>query len=102
MTNGIEPITPEIVEAIDMDDIEADAFPIMFGDLQGYRIVDMARKVVGVGSVGTRTWILLLLGKDDGDPLMLQIKEAAPQVRPPPKPTSTPAAPVRIRCSAAV
>jgi uncharacterized protein (DUF2252 family) len=48
--------------------------------LEGYRIVDMARKVVGVGSVGTRTWILLLLGKDDNDPLMLQIKEAAPSV----------------------
>jgi len=48
--------------------------------LEGYRIVDMARKVVGVGSVGTRTWILLLLGKDDNDPLVLQIKEAAPSV----------------------
>jgi uncharacterized protein (DUF2252 family) len=48
--------------------------------LEGYRIVDMARKVVGVGSVGTRTWILLMLGKDDNDPLMLQIKEAAPSV----------------------
>ena len=48
--------------------------------LEGYRIVDMARKVVGVGSVGTRTWILLLLGKDENDPLMLQIKEAAPSV----------------------
>jgi uncharacterized protein (DUF2252 family) len=48
--------------------------------LEGYRVVDMARKVVGVGSVGTRTWILLMLGKDDNDPLMLQIKEAAPSV----------------------
>jgi len=48
--------------------------------LEGYRIVDMARKVVGVGSVGTRTWILLMLGKDDDDPLMLQIKEAATSV----------------------
>ena len=48
--------------------------------LEGYRIVDMARKVVGVGSVGTRTWILLMLGKDDNDPLMLQIKEATPSV----------------------
>jgi len=48
--------------------------------LEGYRIVDMARKVVGVGSVGTRTWILLLLGKDDNDPLMLQIKEAVASV----------------------
>ena len=36
----------------------------------------MARKVVGVGSVGTRCWIVLMLGKDGGDPLFLQAKEA--------------------------
>ncbi|TLS46492.1 DUF2252 domain-containing protein [Streptomyces montanus] len=41
-----------------------------------YRIADMARKVVGVGSVGTRCWIILLLGRDDEDPLLLQAKEA--------------------------
>ena len=39
-----------------------------------------ARKVVGVGSVGTRTWIMLLLGRDDGDPLFLQAKEAQASV----------------------
>ena len=39
-----------------------------------------ARKVVGVGSVGTRCYILLLLGRDDGDPLFLQVKEAQPSV----------------------
>ena len=44
--------------------------------LEGYRIVDMARKVVGVGSVGTRCWIILLLGRDDQDPLFIQVKEA--------------------------
>jgi uncharacterized protein (DUF2252 family) len=44
--------------------------------LRQYRVADMARKVVGVGSVGTRCWIVLLLGKDDGDPLLLQAKEA--------------------------
>ncbi|MFF8960413.1 DUF2252 domain-containing protein [Streptomyces sp. NPDC014894] len=44
--------------------------------LREYRVVDIARKVVGVGSVGTRCWILLLLGKDDEDPLILQAKEA--------------------------
>ena len=44
--------------------------------LEQYRVVDMARKVVGVGSVGTRCWILLLLGKDADDPLLLQAKEA--------------------------
>jgi uncharacterized protein (DUF2252 family) len=42
-----------------------------------YRVVDVARKVVGVGSVGTRCWVLLLSGNDDdNDPLFLQYKEA--------------------------
>ncbi|MFF7632950.1 DUF2252 domain-containing protein [Kitasatospora sp. NPDC008050] len=41
-----------------------------------FRMVDIARKVVGVGSVGTRCWIILLLGRDDEDPLFLQAKEA--------------------------
>ena len=45
-----------------------------------YRIVHMARKVVGVGSVGTRAWILLLEGLDGGDPLFLQAKEAQASV----------------------
>ena len=40
----------------------------------------MARKVVGVGSVGTRCWIILLTGRDDDDPLLLQVKEAPPSV----------------------
>ena len=44
--------------------------------LEGYRYVDLARKVVGVGSVGTRAWIMLLLGRDNEDPLFLQVKEA--------------------------
>lgn len=44
--------------------------------LEDYRLVDVARKVVGVGSVGTRCWILLLLGRDGQDPLFLQAKEA--------------------------
>jgi uncharacterized protein (DUF2252 family) len=48
--------------------------------LENYRYVDLARKVVGVGSVGTRCWILLLVGRDDGDPLFLQVKEAGPSV----------------------
>ncbi|ORK00220.1 DUF2252 domain-containing protein [Prescottella equi] len=45
-----------------------------------YAFVQAARKVVGVGSVGTRSWILLLLGADDSDPLFLQAKEAQPSV----------------------
>jgi uncharacterized protein (DUF2252 family) len=44
--------------------------------LEQYQLADMARKVVGVGSVGTRCWIALLLGRDDEDPLFLQAKEA--------------------------
>ena len=48
--------------------------------LEEYRMVDLARKVVGVGSVGTRCFILLLLGLDNGDPLFLQIKEAQESV----------------------
>jgi hypothetical protein len=43
-------------------------------------MVDFGRKVVGVGSVGTRCWISLMLGRDDADPLFLQIKEAEASV----------------------
>jgi len=45
-----------------------------------YRFVDMARKVVGVGSVGTRAWVLLLVGRGGKDPLVLQMKEAQASV----------------------
>jgi uncharacterized protein (DUF2252 family) len=48
--------------------------------LEQFRIIDVARKVVGVGSVGTRAWIILLLGRTDDDPLFLQVKEAMPSV----------------------
>src|SRR3954462_9065985 len=48
--------------------------------LDGYRFVDLARKVVGVGSVGTRAWIVLMVGRDGGDPLFLQCKEAGRSV----------------------
>jgi uncharacterized protein (DUF2252 family) len=48
--------------------------------LEQYRFVHMARKVVGVGSVGTRAWIALLVGLDEQDPLLLQFKEAQPSV----------------------
>jgi uncharacterized protein (DUF2252 family) len=48
--------------------------------LEQFRIVDFARKVVGVGSVGTRAWIALLLGRDEQDPLFLQLKEAEASV----------------------
>lgn len=48
--------------------------------LDGYRFRHAARKVVGVGSVGTRAWVVLLTGADDGDPLFLQAKEAEASV----------------------
>jgi uncharacterized protein (DUF2252 family) len=48
--------------------------------LDQYEFADMARKVVGVGSVGTRCWIVLMLGRDCSDPLFLQAKEAQSSV----------------------
>jgi uncharacterized protein (DUF2252 family) len=48
--------------------------------LEQYEFCDMARKVVGVGSVGTRCWIVLMLGRHDADPLFLQVKEAEASV----------------------
>jgi uncharacterized protein (DUF2252 family) len=48
--------------------------------LEQYEFADMARKVVGVGSVGTRCWIVLMLGRDTDDPLLLQVKEAEESV----------------------
>jgi uncharacterized protein (DUF2252 family) len=48
--------------------------------IEEFRYVHMARKVVGVGSVGTRCWILLMEGRDHADPLFLQAKEAQPSV----------------------
>jgi uncharacterized protein (DUF2252 family) len=48
--------------------------------LERFRVVDIARKVVGVGSVGTRAFIVLLQGRDERDPLFLQVKEATASV----------------------
>src|SRR5712691_4043645 len=48
--------------------------------LEQFEFADMARKVVGVGSVGTRCWIILMLGRDGSDPLFLQVKEAETSV----------------------
>jgi uncharacterized protein (DUF2252 family) len=48
--------------------------------LESYRYVHLARKVVGVGSVGTRAWVILLEGRDGNDPLVLQAKEAVASV----------------------
>ena len=48
--------------------------------LEKFEVIDMARKVVGVGSVGTRAFIVLLQGRDQQDPLFLQVKEATASV----------------------
>ncbi len=48
--------------------------------IEKYEFVHVARKVVGVGSVGTRCWIVLMLGRDESDPLFLQVKEAEESV----------------------
>jgi len=48
--------------------------------LSHYRVVDVVRKVVGVGSVGTRCWVIFLKGNHHEDPLFLQLKEAQPSV----------------------
>ncbi|MEO1068494.1 MAG: DUF2252 domain-containing protein [Cyanobacteria bacterium J06638_6] len=48
--------------------------------LSRYRLLDVARQVVGVGSVGTRCWVAYLEGKDASDPLFLQVKQACPSV----------------------
>lgn len=59
--------------------------------LDSYRYVHTARKVVGVGSVGTRAWIALFVGRDEGDPLFLQVKEAQVSVlEPHARPTAYP------------
>jgi uncharacterized protein (DUF2252 family) len=57
--------------------------------LERFEFVDAARKVVGVGSVGTRCFIALLRGRDEGDPLFLQIKEATASVLEDSLPAST-------------
>jgi len=48
--------------------------------LERFEVIDLARKVVGVGSVGTRCFIVLLAGRDLADPLFLQVKEATASV----------------------
>src|SRR6478609_4040454 len=81
----------ELVSAVELEQIEA-ALHRIYESYRSTLVVDrrqlldrfgfiqIARKVVGVGSVGTRTWIVLLLGRDDEDPLFLQLKEALSSV----------------------
>ena len=65
--------------------------------LERFEYVDSARKVVGVGSVGTRAFIVLLQGRTEGDPLFLQIKEATSSVLEDDLPKSKYAQPWRTR-----
>jgi uncharacterized protein (DUF2252 family) len=85
------PLIVPIEDLADGQDIEEFARGVLRGyrrTLQGdrkhlleiFRYVDAARKVVGVGSVGTRAWIILLVGRDNEDPLFLQLKQAEPSV----------------------
>src|SRR5206468_49432 len=78
---------PPLIERVETDELATwvqttlDAYRESLQDdrrhlLARYRFVDLARKVVGVGSVGTRCYIVLLTGRDDGDLLFLQIKQA--------------------------
>jgi uncharacterized protein (DUF2252 family) len=67
VTAGLHAIVSDYAESL-----RPDLRPVV----QSYRAVDVARKVVGVGSVGTRAWVVLMLGRDDQDPLFLQVKEA--------------------------
>lgn len=85
------PLITPLEELSDAPNAEAqlravlDAYRDSLGDdlrrlASSYRYAHAARKVVGVGSVGTRAWIVLLLGRDTSDPLFLQAKEAQPSV----------------------
>jgi uncharacterized protein (DUF2252 family) len=82
---------PLLVRLPEGDDIRAQVYAILESYkrtlqddrrhlLDRYRFVDTARKVVGVGSVGTRAYVVLLAGRDEDDPLFLQVKEAGASV----------------------
>ena len=79
-------LKPELVEPFQdaMDELMGAYMQSLPDDrahlLEGYEIVDLARKVVGVGSVGTRAWIVLLKGRDEDDALLIQVKEAQASV----------------------
>jgi len=74
-TAGIQEVVVGALESY-RDTLSADRRHL----LGTYRFVQLARKVVGVGSVGTRCWVALYLGRDNDDPLILQIKEAEASV----------------------
>lgn len=79
---GLEPGTGEAVEdwMRQMLAQYRSTLPLERHPIEEFRYVHLARKVVGVGSVGTRAWIVLLRGRDDQDPLILQAKQAEASV----------------------
>ena len=91
MGSGVSRDDPPTVSHINIPG-GADSLSKTFSDYRGtlaenrrelverYRFVDVALKVVGVGSVGTRCFVVLLEGRDQGDPLLLQAKEATASV----------------------
>jgi len=79
-TYGLEPGDLEEVVFTLFRDYRSTLRPDLRQLLERFEIIDWARKVVGVGSVGTRAFIVLLQGRDRGDPLFLQVKEATRSV----------------------
>jgi uncharacterized protein (DUF2252 family) len=77
---GLEPGTLEDVVVDLFRDYRSTLRPDVRQLLERFEIIDWARKVVGVGSVGTRAFIVLLQGRDRSDPLFLQVKEATRSV----------------------
>jgi uncharacterized protein (DUF2252 family) len=71
LTDGIRALLEEYTDSLRPDLCKV---------VESYQPVDVARKVVGVGSVGTRAWVVLMVGRDDSDPLFLQVKEAPASV----------------------
>ena len=80
LQNGDDPIAVETRIRGLLDAYRGTLHPDVRHLADRYRYVDVAHKVVGVGSVGTRCWIVLMLGRDRQDPLFLQVKEAGPSV----------------------
>ena len=80
LASGRDAQTIETELGVLLDDYRSSLRPDLRRLMRGYHAVDLARKVVGVGSVGLRAWVILLIGRDEHDPLFLQAKEAGASV----------------------
>lgn len=81
----LTPVTPAVRKKV-IDGLNAYTSTLLRerkGVLKKYHVVDVAHRVVGVGSVGTRAYLVLLMGRGDDDPLFLQVKEATPPAHAP-------------------